>query len=65
LFLRRIRLQPGQFSDRAIRIAVALSMVSGLTLLGQGLAINAAARSYTLCSPPYAAEVPGVPLTTR
>lgn len=65
LSLRRSRPPSGRFSNRAIRIAMAFSVVSGLTLLGQGLALHAAARSHTLCSPPYAAEVPGVPLTTR
>ncbi|MDQ1033471.1 hypothetical protein QF035_011053 [Streptomyces umbrinus] len=65
MFLRHVRHRPGRFSNRALHIAVAFSMVSGLTLLGQGLALTAVTRSYTLCSPPYAAEVPGVPLTTR
>lgn len=65
MFLRHVRHRPGRLRDRALRIAVAFSMVSGLTLLGQGLALTAASRSYTLCSPPYAAEVPDVPLTTR
>jgi hypothetical protein len=65
LFLRRVRLQSGRFSNFAIRIAVAFNMVSGLTLLSYGLARDAAASTYTLCSPPVSPEVSVVSHPTR